>query len=99
MTTRPVLREAHPVRAVAVLVGALAAGVWLLAFGLLSVTLRGHIAWTSLAGVTAWCAALFLARKGDRGVAVGIAAATGVALTVAALSVLAEWARQGVWPV
>jgi hypothetical protein len=82
-----------------VLCGALGAGVWLLAFGLLSVTLRGYLSWTGFAGVIAWLAALGLARSGDRGVAVGIAAAIGVAWSVAALSVLTEWFRLGVWPV
>jgi hypothetical protein len=87
------------VRAGGVLCGAIAAGVWLLAFGMLSVTLRGYLGWTLLAGVLAWCAAIFLSARGDRGVAVGVAAATGVAWAVATLSVCAEWARMGAWPV
>lgn len=97
--TRPTLREPHPVRAGAVLCGAVSAGIWLLSFGLLSVTLRGYLLWTVVAGVGAWLAAYALARNGDRGVAVGVAAAAGVAWAVAALSVLTEWARLGVWPV
>lgn len=97
--TRPVLREPHPVRAGAVLCGALGAGAWLLSFGLLSVTMRGYLCWTLLAGGVAWLAALGLARSGDRGVAVGIAAAVGVAWSVAALSVLTEWIRLGALPV
>jgi hypothetical protein len=97
--TRPTLREAHPVRVAAVVCGALAAGLWLLAFGLLSVTLRGYLWWTLVAGLTAWLAAFLLARAGDRGVATGVAAAAGVAWAVAALSVLAEWIRLGDWPV
>lgn len=71
----------------------------MLAFGLQSVTLRGYVGWTALAGTIAWLAALLLARSGDRGVALGIAAAAGVAWSIAALSVLAEWFRLGVWPV
>ncbi len=86
-------------RAGAVLIGSLAAGAWLLSFGLLSVTLRGYLSWTAFAGVMAWVSAIVLARGGDRGVAVGVAAATGVAWAVAVLSVLAEWVRQGFWPV
>lgn len=97
--TRPTLREPHPVRAGAVLCGAIASGIWLLAFGLLSVTLRGYLGWTLLAGLLAWSAAIVLARRGNRGVATGVAAATGVAWAVAFLSVVAEWIRQGVWPV
>jgi hypothetical protein len=96
--TRPTLREPHPVRAGAVLCGALAGATWLLTFALLSVTLRGYLSWTLVAGALAWLAALMLSRRGDRGVAVGLAAATGVAWTVATLSVLAEWVRLGVWP-
>jgi len=87
------------VRAGAVLWGSLAGAAWLLAFALLSVTLRGFLSWTLLAGTLAWLAALMLSRRGDRGVAVGLAAATAVAWTVATLSVLAEWVRLGVWPV
>jgi hypothetical protein len=93
--TRPTLREAHPVRVAAVVCGALAAGLWLLAFGLLSVTLRGYLWWTLVAGLNAWLAAFLLAGAGDRGVATGVAAAAGVAWAVAALSVLAVWIRLG----
>jgi hypothetical protein len=97
--TRPIHREPHPVRAGAVLCGALTGAAWLLTFALLSVTLRGYLSWTLLGGGVAWLAALMLSRRGDRGVAVGLAAARGVAWTVATLSVLAEWVRLGVWPV
>ncbi|WP_020522572.1 hypothetical protein [Catelliglobosispora koreensis] len=97
--TRPTLREPHPVRPSAVLCGAIAAGVWLLAFGTFGVTLRGYLGWTLLSGGLAWVAAVLLSARGDRGVAVGVAAATGVAWAVATLSVFAEWARMGAWPV
>lgn len=97
--TRSTLREPNPVRAGAVLCGALAGAAWLLTFALLSVTLRGYLSWTLLGGGLCWLAALMLSKGGDRGVAVGLAAATGVAWTVATLSVLAEWARLGAWPV
>ncbi len=86
-------------RAGAVLAGSLAAGAWLLSFGLLSVTLRGYLSWTLFAGSVAWLSAIVLAHAGNRGAAVGVAAATGVAWAVAALSVLAVWVRQGFWPV
>lgn len=94
--TRSTLREPHPVRAGAVVCGAVGGGIWLLAFGLQSITLRGYVAWTVFAGVIAWLVALLLARSGDRGVALGIAAAAGIAWSIAALSVLAEWFRVGV---
>lgn len=97
--SRPTLREPHPVRAWAVLCGVIAGALWLSAFALLSVTLRGYVSWTLLAGSLAWLAAFMLSRQGNRGVAVGLAAATGVAWTVATLSLLAEWIRLGVWPV
>jgi hypothetical protein len=97
--TRSTLREPHPVRAGAVLCGALTGTAWLLTFALLGVTLRGYVSWTLLGGGIAWLAALMLSGRGDRGVAVGLAAATGVAWTVATLAVLTEWARLGAWPV
>ena len=81
------------------LCGALAGTAWLLTFALLGVTLSGYLSWTLLGGGLAWLVALMLSKGGDRGVAVGLAAATGVAWTVATLSVLAEWARLGAWPV
>jgi hypothetical protein len=81
------------------LCGAVGAGVWLLAFGLQSVTLRGYLSWIGVAGGVAWLAAVALARSGNRGVAVGIAAAVAVAWSIAGLSVLTEWFRLGVWPV
>jgi hypothetical protein len=96
--SRPTLREPHPVRPWAVVAGALAAGVWLLSFGMFGVTLGGYVAWTAVAGLLAWGAAHALARYGDRGVAAGVAAATGVAWTAAALSVVVEWIRRGAWP-
>jgi hypothetical protein len=97
--SRPTLREPHPIRPGAVLCGALAGTVWMLTFALLSMTLSGYVSWTLLAGVLAWLSAFWLAKRGDRGVAAGLAAATGVALSVATISVVAEWIRWGAWPV
>jgi hypothetical protein len=99
LRTRATLREPHRVRAAAVACGAFAGGVWLITFGSLSVTLRGYLSWTAFAGTIAWLAAFTLARSGDRGVAVGVAAATGVVWSVATLALLAQWIRLGVWPV
>lgn len=95
---RPVLREPHPVRLWAVVLGAFTGGVWLVAFGLLGESLAGYLGWTLTAGLAAWAAAYGLVRFGDRGVAVGVAAAVGMAWTAAALSVVAEWNRVGYWP-
>ncbi|MDI1461796.1 hypothetical protein QEZ54_12505 [Catellatospora sp. KI3] len=82
----------------AVVVGALATGVWLLAFGLFGITISGYVGWTVAAGMAAWLVSYALLRFGDRGVAVGVAAAVGVGWTAAALSVVFEWIRRGAWP-
>ena len=50
------------------------------------------------AGGGAWLAALALARYGDRGVAVGVAAATGLAWAVAGGAVAVHWGFTGDWP-
>jgi hypothetical protein len=42
---------------------------------------------TLIAGVVAWGASLLLARFGDRGVAVGVALSSGVALAIAGIVV------------
>jgi hypothetical protein len=78
---RPRLREPHPVRTAAVLAGGLGGGLWLLAFGMMADSLRGYVWWSLFAGLVAWATAALLARYGDRGVAVGLAAATGMAWT------------------
>jgi hypothetical protein len=95
---RPRLREPHPVRPIAVLVGAVGGSLWLIAFGLLGTDLRSYVWWTSGAGASAWLAAILLTRYGDRGVAVGVAAATGMAWTAMTLSVTVQWIRLGAWP-
>lgn len=96
--TRPTYREPHPVRGGPVTAGAGAGGVWLLAFGVVDSSVRGYAYWTLLAGAIAWLAALLLAKFGDRGVAVGVAAATALGWSIAAVVVGVTWATRGDWP-
>jgi hypothetical protein len=96
--SRPVYREPHPVRAGNVVVGAAATAAWFLVFGLIDTSLRGYAYWTLVAGGVAWVTASVLARRGDRGVAVGIAAAAGVGWSIAAIAVAVGWAANGDWP-
>ena len=51
-----------------------------------------------MAAVTSWIVALVLARFGDRGVAVGIALASGLGLSVAMAFVGARWITTYDWP-
>lgn len=79
--------------------GLAAAAAWLLSFSLLGGgELAGYAWWTLVAGAGAWLVALALARYGDRGVAVGVAAATGVDWSVVATVVVLEWTASGDWP-
>lgn len=95
---RPTYREAHQVRSGAVLAGVAATALWLLGFGLLPAGLRGYVWWTVFAGGMAWLTSLMLARHGDRGVAAGIAIATGVGWAAAGAAVAIRWAASGDWP-
>jgi hypothetical protein len=88
---RPTYREPHPVRAGAVAAGAGAGALWMLLFGLVATTARGYAWWTISAGITGWLAALVLARYGDRGVAVGVAASTAVGAAIAGSVVFAHF--------
>jgi lysylphosphatidylglycerol synthetase-like protein (DUF2156 family) len=94
---RPTFREPHPVRSGSVIAGAAAAAVWMLTVTTLSKSLRGYVWLTVVAAMLAWMSSLALARKGDRGVAVGVAAMTGVALAIAVAVTVARWATTG-WP-
>lgn len=95
---RPVLREPLPVRSSAVLAGLIGAGVWLLIFGQLAADLAGYVWWTLAAGVSAWVAAVVLARYGDRGVAAGVSLAVAIGWSTTAVAVAATWANSGEWP-
>ena len=95
---RPTFREPHPVRGSAVAAGLGAGALWMLVFGLLAGGLRAYAWWTALAAAMGWLVSLGLARYGDRGVAVGVAISTGLAMSIAAVAVAARWAASGDWP-
>jgi hypothetical protein len=88
---RPTYREPHPTRLGAVALGGAAATVWMALFGLLAGTARAYAWWTVAAGVVAWLCALALARFGLRGVAVGIALTSGLAIALAGVIVMEHW--------
>jgi hypothetical protein len=93
---RPIYREPMPVRTGAVFLGAGAGALWMLLFGLLAHTARAYAWWTVIAGVCAWAAAFVLARVGDRGIAVGVAIASGLSVGIAFSVVMAQWIH-GTW--
>lgn len=95
---RPTYREPHPVRGSAIATGLGAAALWMFTFGLLSSRLPGYAWWTLFAGALAWPAAVGLARFGDRGVAAGVAISTGLAMSIATISVGTRWVGSGDWP-
>ncbi|WP_238016358.1 hypothetical protein KZZ52_57930 [Dactylosporangium sp. AC04546] len=84
---RPTYREPLPVRSPMVTAGAAVGAAWMLLFGLLAGSARGYIWLTLIAGILAWGASAVLARFGDRGVAVGVAMASGVAVAIAGIVV------------
>jgi hypothetical protein len=85
---RPTYREPLPVRGQMVAAGAAVGAAWMLLFGLLMAgSARGYAWITLVAGFLAWGAAAILARFGDRGVAVGVAASSGVAVAIAGILV------------
>lgn len=88
---RPTYRQPHPVRGSAVAIGAGAGALWMLLFGLVASSARGYAWWTISAGLAAWLCALVLARYGDRGVAVGVAASTGLGAAIAGSVVFAQF--------
>jgi hypothetical protein len=95
---RPTFREPHPVRGSAVVAGLGAGALWMLVFGLLAGGLRAYAWWTALAAAAGWLVSLGLVRYGDRGVAVGVAISTGLAMGIAAVVVAIRWANSGDWP-
>ncbi len=98
LPTRPFYREPHPVGAAQVLSGLAAAAVWLVLFGSLGRDLASYAWWTIVAAVSAWLVAVLLTVLGDRGVAVGIAVASGLGLSVALLFVALRWIGTQDWP-
>lgn len=88
---RPIYREPHPIGAAPVLSGLAATTVWLLLFGSLGRDLASYAWWTIAAAVSAWLVALVLTLIGDRGVALGVACASGAGLSVAMTFVALRW--------
>ena len=95
---RPVYREPHPIRAGALLSGMGAAVVWFGHFAALARDLTSYAWWTLVAAVSAWAVAAVLAIVGDRGVAVGVALASGAGLALAAGLVAVRWITTSDWP-
>jgi hypothetical protein len=95
---RPVYREPHPVAAAPVLSGLGCTLLWFGLFGGLAHDLAGYAWWTVVAAITAWAVALVLTVLGDRGVAVGIAIASGLGLSIAMAFVGARWITTYDWP-
>ena len=98
MPPRPVYREPHPVSAAPVLSGLGATLLWFGLFGGLAHDLAGYAWWTIVAALTAWAVALLLTVLGDRGVAVGIALASGLGLSIGMAFVGAQWITTYDWP-
>lgn len=96
--SRPVYREAHPIAAAPVLSGIGAGLLWFGLFGGLAHDLASYAWWTLVAAVSAWAVALVLTVLGDRGVAVGVALASGVGLSIAMFFVGARWIDTYDWP-
>ncbi len=88
---RPIYREPHSISAGAVLSGLAASSLWLLLFGSLGGDLVSYAWWTILAAASAWLVALVLTMIGDRGVALGVACASGLGLSVALGLVTVRW--------
>jgi hypothetical protein len=70
--------------------------LWMLLFGLLAHSVRGYVWWTLAAGIGAWMAALVLARRGDRGIAAGVAMASGLGVAIAVSLIMVD-ALHGHW--
>ncbi|GAA0439474.1 hypothetical protein Aca07nite_48960 [Actinoplanes capillaceus] len=98
MPPRPTYREPHPVTAAPVLTGLAATTAWFVLFGSLGSSLASYAWWTIGAALAAWAVALLLAVLGDRGVAVGVAVASGLALSIALLFVTLRWVATYDWP-
>lgn len=95
---RPHYREPHAIGTGPVLAGLGAGLSWLVLFGAIGRDLFGYAWWTLFAAVTAWVVAVVLARIGDRGVAVGVAASAGLGWSIATGFVAARWVTTGDWP-
>jgi len=98
MPPRPFYREPHPVTAGPVVSGLAATALWFVLFGSLGSDLGSYAWWTIGAAVVAWAVSLVLAVLGDRGVAVGVAVASGIAVSIASLFVTLWWYNTLDWP-
>ena len=96
--SRPTYREPHPITAGPLLAGIGAAAVWLTLFGSLGRDLASYAWWTVFAAVSAWIVALVLTVIGDRGVAVGVALASGLGMSIAMAFVGSRWIATQDWP-
>jgi len=96
--SHPIYREPHPILAAPVLSGFGATLLWLALFGGLAHDLASYAWWTIVASITAWAMAIVLTLLGDRGVAVGIALASGLGLSIAVAFVGARWINTYDWP-
>jgi hypothetical protein len=93
---RPIFREPFPIRGGAVALGMVGGGLWMMLFGLLASSATGYVWIAVIAGLVAWLVALLLARRGDRGAAVGLAMSTAVGLSIAMIVLAVRWAA-GDW--
>ncbi len=84
---RPVYREEFPASIGTIALGAAGGAVWMALFGLLADGARGYAWWSIVAGLLGWLAAGVLVRHGDRGVATGVAASTGLGVAIAGVVV------------
>ncbi|MGH3662766.1 MAG: hypothetical protein ACRDT8_23305 [Micromonosporaceae bacterium] len=87
MPTRPTFREPHPIRAAGVWAGVGVTVAWFMFFSIVAWSARSYGWSTIIAGVLALTAAVVLNRHGDRGVALGVAAAGALGVSIAALVV------------
>lgn len=95
---RPQWREPHPVRVGAVAAGSALTALWVMLWLLVFARTGAGYAWVTLAASTiAAVVAATLARYGDRGAAVGVAAAAGTAAGVTGLAVELYLLLTGDW--
>ena len=90
-TSRPTYREPYPAPASAIMTGAAAGALWMLLFGLVGRDARSYCWWSISAALVAWGCSAFLARYGDRGIAIGVAVSSSVGLAIAMLVVVVHW--------
>lgn len=95
---RPHWREPHPVRVGAVAAGSALTALWVLVWLLAFARTGTGFAWVTLTASTiATVVAAVLARYGDRGAAVGVAAVAGTAAGVTGLAVELYLLLTGDW--